>query len=263
VATFPENLQKTVKLQYMKDKSHNAVCIQFSGGSDSSLTAYMAASEFDSVHLLTFRHFGHVNIENSRRSFAVLDKRFPNKFKHQIIDISETFEKIYYRKYFSNLFKYKTLLLQFTCFACQASFIIHIISYCIKNKIVQVRDGANTEYEEASPMQMRRVKEEIRRLYADHGIVHASPVYDEYASDRSDYQLFRLGLREQPNIKDNPKLYKKYQGYCKFMPASTIWLHYWRQCKGFPEDVQKQTLEHWIEEVNYIKQLIEYKIGSQ
>jgi len=246
----------------MKNKSHNAVCVQFSGGSDSSLTAYRAASEFDAVHLLTFRHFGHVNIENSRQSFAALDKRFPNKFKHQIVDISKTFEKIYYRKYFSNLFKYRTLLLQFTCFACQASFIIHSIGYCIKNKIVQVRDGANTEYEEASPMQMRRMKEEIRRLYADYGIVHYSPVYDEYATDRSDYQLFRLGLREQPDIKDDPELYKKYQGYCKFMPASTIWLHYRRLCKGFPEDVQEKILSHWHEEAAYFHQLINYKISS-
>ena len=234
----------------------DAVCVQFPGGSDSSLTAYRAASEFDSVHLLTFRHFGHVNIENSRRSFAVLDQRIPGKFMHEIIDISDTFEKIYYRKYFLNFFKYRTLLLQFTCFACQASFIIHTINYCLRNKIFHVRDGANTEYEEASPMQMRELKEEIKKLYAYYGIIHASPVYDEYRNNRSDHQLYRVGLRDKPNIKDDPRLYKKYQGYYKFMPASTIWLYYRRQSKGFPEDVQEKTLEHWCDEVEVFKKLI-------
>ena len=124
-------------------------------------------------------------------------------------------------------------------------------------------DGANTEYEEASPMQMRIVKKEIKRLYKDYGIIHSSPVYEEYAQDRSDNQLFRLGLREQPDIKDNPQLYKKYQGYCKFMPASTIWLRYRKKCNGFPGDVQELTLKHWVEEMHYFKQLIEHEISSQ
>lgn len=235
----------------------NAVCVQFSGGSDSSLTAYKAASEFNSVHLLSFRHFGHVRIENSKRSFAILNQRIPGKFRHEIIDVSDTLEKIYYRKYLPNLFKYKTLLLQFTCFACQASFIIHTISYCLKNKIADVMDGANTEYEEASPMQMRKVKEEIKRLYAHYGIMHVSPVYEEYASDRSDYQLYRLGLRERANIKDDPKLYKKYQGYCKFMPASTIFLRYRTECPGYPEDIQQSMLAHWKGEVCFFRSLID------
>jgi hypothetical protein len=119
-----------------------------------------------------------------------------------------------------------------------------------------IRDGANTEYEEASPMQMRKVKAEIKILYEDYGITHASPVYDEYRNNRSDHQLYRVGLRDKPNIKDNPMLHKEYQGYCKFMPASTIRLHYRRQCKGFPEDVQEKTWQYWCDEIKFLKKLI-------
>lgn len=242
-----------------KGVNENCVCVQFSGGSDSTLTAYKVSQEFAQVHLLTFRHFGHIDIENSRRSFTKLDKKFPGKFYHSIIDVDDIFERIYYHQYLKNFLKYRSLLLQFTCFACQAAFQISTIIYCKKNNIFHVRDGANTEYEDASPMQMIEVKKEIKRFYTFYGIIHDSPIYDEFDTDRSDNQLFRLGLREQPNIKNNPQLYKKYQGYCKFMPASTIWLRYQKKCKGFPDVVQKLTLKHWIEEINYFKQLIAYK----
>jgi len=242
---------------------HDAVCILFSGGSDSSLTAYRAASKFETVHLLTFKHFGHISIENSRRSFSALNAALPGKFIHNIIRIDDTFLRIYNRNYFKNLFKYGTLTLQFTCFACQASFIIHTIIYCLKNGIRYVWDGANTEYEEASPMQIKTVKEQIKKFYADYGITHESPIYEEYETARSDFQLYKLGLREKPNIKDDSVLYKKYQGYCKFMPASTIWLHYKKLCRSFPKDVQKDILQHWNEYMDYFRKLINLEMPKK
>ena len=134
--------------------NHKSVCIQFSGGSDSSLTAYRMSLEFDKVHLLTFRHFGQIGIENSRRSFEILNEKFPGKFTHNLIDVSDLFRKIYYRRYLRNILKYRTLQMQFVCFACQACFHVQTIIYCLKNGIFDVRDGSNTEYEEASPMQI-------------------------------------------------------------------------------------------------------------
>ena len=244
----------------MGNQDKRSVCVQFSGGSDSSLTAYRMAQEFDRVHLLTFKHFGQKNIENSRMSFGVLNEKFPGKFQHQIINVSELFSTIYNRNYFKNLIRYKTLQLQFICFACQASFHIKTIAYCKKNDILDVRDGSNTEYEEASPMQIKIVKEEIRKLYASYGILHDSPVYNEHESSRSDYQLFQLGLRNRPDIKDDDELYKKYQGYCKYMPGGVIFLNYWKLCKGFPEQIQIKMKEHWLEEVSFLKHMIQKEL---
>lgn len=241
----------------MKNK---AVCILFSGGSDSSLTAYRMSLEFDKVHLMTYKHFGQTAIENSRTSFAVLDQKFPGKFIHTITDVSSMFTQIYNRNYMRNLLKYKTLQLQFVCFACQACFHINTIIYCKKNNISDVRDGANTEYEEASPMQIPMVKKEILKLYARYGITHASPIYDEHENFRSDHQLFDLGLRPQKNIKDDRQMYRKYQGYCRFMPGSVIFLNYWRRCEGFPEKIQKKMRQHWLEEVDFLAHLIDQGI---
>ncbi len=241
----------------MEVNNSKSVCVQFSGGSDSSLTAYRMSLEFDKVHLLTFRQKGQLSIENSKKSHAVLNEKFPGKFTHTMIDVNDMFVHIYNRRYLRNLLKYRTLQLQFHCFACQACFHVNTIAYCLQNGIHDVRDGANTEYEEASPMQIEIVKKEIKKLYAYHGITHDSPVYDDYDNDRSDHQLYRLGLRPQPNIKDDPVMYKAYQGYCRYMPAGVIFLNYWKNCKGFPEKVQLMMREHWLEEVDYFKTLIQ------
>lgn len=215
---------------------------------------------FDSVHLLTFRHFGHISIENSRLSFAGLDEKIPGKFVHAIIDVDDIFEKIYYHRYVRNLLKYRSLLLQFTCFACQASFQVATIVYCYKNNINHVRDGANTEYEDASPMQMMEVKKRIKKFYASFGITHDSPIYSEYETDRSDHQLFQLGLREREDVKGDPELYKKYQGYCSFMPGSTLFLRYRTRCEKYPHDVQALTHTHWLEEEEFFREVIDKKI---
>ncbi|MCK5099332.1 MAG: hypothetical protein KAR45_14580 [Desulfobacteraceae bacterium] len=241
-------------------KNQKKVCIQFSGGSDSSLTAYRMSLEFEEVHLLTFKQFGHVNIENSKKSFKILDEKYPEKFKHTHINVSDLFEKIYHHNYIRNLLKYRTLQMQFACFACQACFHIQTIIYCLNNDIFDVRDGANTEYEEASPMQIKKVKKEIKKLYSDYGIMHDSPIYDEHETKRSDHQLFELGLRPQPNIKDDIEKYTEYQGYCKFMSGSVLFLNYWKRCKDYPEKVQSKMWEHWLEEVDMFKSLIDEKI---
>jgi len=120
-----------------------------------------------------------------------------------------------------------------------------------------VRDGANTEYEEASPMQIEIVRKEIKNLYAEYGINHDSPVYSEHENDRSDHQLYKLGLRPQANIKDDQSMYKAYQGYCRYMPSGVIFLNYWRSCEGFPEKVQLKMREHWLEEVAFFKKTID------
>ena len=240
--------------------NQRAVCIQFSGGSDSSLTAYRMSLEFGKVHLLTFKQFGLIDIENSKKSFAILNEKFPGKFKHTLIDVSDMFLRIYNRHYFRNLIKYRTLQIQFVCFACQACFHVQTIIYCLENGIRDVRDGANAEYEEASPMQIPIVKKEIVKLYADYGITHDSPVYEEHKTDRSDHQLFKLGLRPQANIKDDIEMYKAYQGYCRFMPGGVLFLNYWKRCDGFPEKVQLKMREHWLEEVDFLKSLIRQNI---
>ena len=70
---------------------HSSVCVQFSGGSDSSLTAYRMSLEFDKVHLLTFMHKGQIDISNSKKSYSILNEKYPGKFIHKMIDVNDMF----------------------------------------------------------------------------------------------------------------------------------------------------------------------------
>ncbi len=124
----------------------------FFRGAASSPTAYRMSLAFDKVHLLTLWHTGQLEIENSKNGFAVLKEKYPGRFLHRMIEVNDMFMKIYKRNYIQNPLKYRTLQPQFLCFSCYACFHVNTIVYCRENKIFDVRDGAKTEYEEASPM---------------------------------------------------------------------------------------------------------------
>lgn len=114
----------------MPDFKGTNVCIQFSGGSDSSIQNVTAIRSCSSVDL--FKHAGHMAIENSCKSFKLLNDKKPNTFEHTFIAINSMFLELYNRKYIKNLIKYRTLQMQFTCFVCQACFHINTIIYCLK-----------------------------------------------------------------------------------------------------------------------------------
>ena len=244
----------------MAKENKNDVCVLFSGGTDSSLVSYRSSFEFDTVHLLTFTHSFHFDIEKSEIMYNFLNEKLPGKFKHVLIDVDDMLLKIHKKNLFKNLVKYKSINLIFGCFACQACFHLNTIIYCLKNDIHHVRDGANTEYGEYSPMQIKIVIDEIDKLYTAYGIIHTSPVYHEHDHVRSDHQLFDLGIVPERNIKDNMNTYLKYQGLCKLGSCSAVSLYYLKRCQGYPYTVQKKIREHWIEEVPFFKSIIEENI---
>ena len=57
-------------------------------------------------------------------------------------------------------------------------------------------------------MQIPIVKKEIVKFYEDYGITHESLIYEEHENVKSDNQLFELGMRPQPNIKNDIDMYK-------------------------------------------------------
>lgn len=245
----------------MNNGSQHSVCILFSGGSDSSLVAYRMSLEFEKVHLLTLTHSFQFDIGKSAIGFSFLDKKFPGKFKHVFIDINEILMQVYKHNYFKYLLKYRTLNMLFGCFACQAAFHASTIIYSIKNNIFDTRDGANIEYGDFSPMQVEIVNTEMKKLYADYRITHDSPIYHEHQKNRSDHQLYELGLRPEANVKSDTNTYLKYQGFCKLGSCSAVASYYLKHCKGYPESVQMRIKEHWIEMVPFLKNLINQKLG--
>ena len=151
----------------------------------------------------------------------------------------------------------------FGCFICQASFHIRSIVYCVKNNIFNVRNGANTEYSDASPMQIEIVMKEISKFYSDYGITIDSPIYNLHEEKRSDHILFELGLRKERNVKGDAETYKKYQvGTCKLGSCGGLGVQYWKRKNGYPKIVQTKLRKHWLEEIPYYKSLIDEEVNS-
>ena len=256
----------------MGTQSLPKACVQYSGGTDSTYVAYLASLEFEKVHLISFYHsymFAEskkknkiVAIEKLKLSFDILTKKFPGKFQLVYIDIDDLLRQIANRQHFRNLIKYRTINMFFGCFKCQACFHVKTIAYCLKNNIYHVSDGANTEYGEISPMQIKIVMDEIDKLYKEYGITHTSPIYYEHGEKRSDHLLYELGLRPERNIKGDEKTYTKYQGYCKLGACGGVGQQLWKRSKGYPEIIQTKIKEHWIEEVPFIKSLIDNELKS-
>jgi len=90
----------------MINKSKN-VCVLFSGGSDSTLTAALLAKDFKNIHLLTFKFSGIVLPEKSSVNAMRLKNFFKNtNFLHKIIDVDKYFKNFYYEKFFTYFKKY-------------------------------------------------------------------------------------------------------------------------------------------------------------
>ena len=182
----------------------NECCIQFSGGSDSTLVAFLAAKKYDITHLLTFEHYGMKNIFYSKKNLYILKKRFPNKtFVHHIIDINKIYCKVYSNKHFRNIFKYNLLLIYNISGASKFSMHIRTILYCLENNINYAYDGANQEYENIDPAQTSYILPLIKKLYNHYGIHFENLIYYNHYSSRSDERLFKEGIFNYDKIKED------------------------------------------------------------
>ena len=194
-------------------------CILFSGGSDSTLVAFLAAKKHRTIHLLTYKHRGNSNADNSKKNVALLKKRFGNaKFIHKIIDIEKLFNKIYSHNRLKNIIKYKFtykfIFLYNLCGACKFSMHIKTITYCIKNNIKYVYDGANTERDKEDPSQMLSVLPLIKKLHNHYNIKFKNLIYYNHSIERSDQRLYNEKFFTESNVKDDNKKTLEIQASC-------------------------------------------------
>ncbi len=157
--------------------SDRSIVVLYSGGTDSTLAAALAAEEFDRIHLVSYKRFGVSSIENSRINAKMLVDRYgEEKVSHSIIRIDRLFKFISYERYFYNLFKFGFQNLS-TCGFCKLAMHMRTIKYCLDHNIKYVSDGAN-EGMSIFPAQMRPVLDDIRAMYRHFGISFFNPIFD-------------------------------------------------------------------------------------
>jgi hypothetical protein len=183
----------------------NSIAILFSGGSDSTLAAVLAAERFKRVYLITYSHpfmFFHDKVRINARN---LKNAFPdNEFLEYHGQITSLFRHLYFSNFLKYLRTHRTMMVSWICGACKIAMHLKTIQFCKTNGISHVWCGAHEESSAIFPAQMEPVIEDTKRLYAGSGIVYESPVY---RLGRTDHVLRDRGILDQGDIKDQHLIY--------------------------------------------------------
>jgi hypothetical protein len=186
----------------MKDK----VCIQFTGGKDSTLLAALMAREYEKVFLLSFRNSMIVDLDKIPVNVGKLKNLMgEDKFEHTIMENEPLMRKIYSSHWRQDLQKYQSYSANNICGPCRLAMITHTIVYCLNHGIRAVRDGANRTGFDLS--QQVWSLELIQAFYQEFGIDYDFALYK---SSRNDIDLLKLGLAADP-----PIIFYRSQPLCK------------------------------------------------
>lgn len=200
------------------------IALQYSGGTDSTAAAVLAAGHFKRVHLLTYHHSGLHRIENSMHNIARLRRAFPDvEFRQLILDVDGLFRSVTYSNYVANLREYGLFNLG-TCGFCKLSMHLRTLVYCLEYGIKEVADGANVNSSHF-PAQMAEVIIEVRKMYHRFGITYSNPVFEYHFPGDIDW-YHKLGL---PALADRPEgkrhtVQEKTGDPTKSLPPGASWV---------------------------------------
>ncbi len=161
----------------------DAIAVLYSGGTDSTLTAYKAGERAERVHLLTYRRLGMVRVENSDTNVAALRERLgAERFvRPPLMPVDRLFRHVSYERYLRDVLRHGFMVLT-TCGLCKLAMHLRTLVYCHDHGVSTVWDGANHNMT-IFPAQMVEVMVQMRELYAMAGVRYESPVF-EYDDDQ-------------------------------------------------------------------------------
>lgn len=191
--------------------------VLFSGGTDSTLAAYLVGCEVEEVTLLTFDPGFIFFLENAKRHVPLLEKKLgPGRVKHVIQPIRPLIDKILLGDKKGDWDKYGFNLTALVCLGCRLAMHAAAIIYNLENGIPVIADGS-IEKQSTIPEQLESfVLRNRHELWGRFGIRHFSPIYREPDSDR---RLDDLGLSLKPQLKQQFVLFDS-QPTCPFgVPA--------------------------------------------
>ena len=184
----------------------SAVCIQFTGGKDSTLLAALMAQRFERVHLLSFYNPLIVDLDKVSLNVKKLELVYGgNRFAHTFIDNEGFLKHLYIGHWFRDIRKYKTYAANNVCNSCRLSMISHTIVYCLQNGIACVGDGANRTGFDLSQQEWSLPL--LKNFYKEYHIDYDCLLYD---ASRNDIDLLKLGLSA-----DKPLILYRSQPLCQ------------------------------------------------
>lgn len=258
----------------------NDIAVLYSGGSDSTLTAYKAAQRSPRVHLLTFRRFGMVHVERSETNIPRLRERCgPERFvRPPMASIDSLFRHVTYEHYLPDLLRHGFYTLT-TCGSCKVAMHLAALVYCLDHGVRTVWDGAN-RHMVLFPAQMPGVIDRLRTLYASAGILYENPVfhYEDnqglnfgsflYGLGKRDAErlrdptrrttgreLYEAGILPDPEVKGTP-YDKQIQGRCYQFVLFNLWARWYALERGDLETYQSRVLAYYQEKLDRMQRLV-------
>jgi 7-cyano-7-deazaguanine synthase in queuosine biosynthesis len=179
--------------------------VLYSGGADSTMTAFLVGKQHLPLHLVSFKHRymsqtdkSSVNVKRLRAIFG------EDSVIHTWIDMDPLWRVLTSAKY--STFKEWGLfnIVIKSCVSCKAAMHLSTLNYCEQHQIKLVADGAHPSGAHLFPEQSREGIEFMHGFYESHGIGYQNPVYN---IERPDFELFQQGVTEKQNTKDEHLYY--------------------------------------------------------
>jgi cysteine desulfurase len=167
--------------------------VLFSGGVDSTYITTKTADQFDKLILMTYRVPGMAGVERSRKMAEQLQRLFPGKLEHRLIDIRDFVnerrggvvecirDNVRYKFFYS------------WCMGCKVSMHLFTMDYCKEQGIEVVMDGSNF-YDAHALEQHKSVKDLLSEVYRSRGVEFVTPHYFEArvtTEQRADLEFLR------------------------------------------------------------------------
>lgn len=177
--------------------SPSAILCLYSGGSDSTLAAALAAHRSSQVLLLTLKRFGLFEPKRAAHNAAYLQSHFPQvQFEHRFESFEEEYKLLAHDKKFQVGSK-QDLRNASMCGICKLGMHWRTIKLCKELGITTVFDGS-VKSSRIFPEQNRLIMlEELEKLYWKNGIQYENPVFELNTQE----QLFQMGIMPSSQIK--------------------------------------------------------------
>jgi hypothetical protein len=201
------------------------VSLFYSGGADSTYSAYLLAQEFDRVHLLSFAHDAIANLHKPKINSDRLRQRFGDKIVHRVIDGNDIWKQLYLAEYDKDLGKYGAFMNTGACECCYLSWNAIAVVYNKRNGISNLAVGIDRDHSGFMYSATDEGIEAMRRFHAGYGIHYFMPVYDE---PQTDVKLYELGITSEEHTKRPYQFYttSTTQGTCEFGLGHRLYAQY-------------------------------------
>jgi hypothetical protein len=128
------------------DGQGQQVSLFYSGGADSTYSAYLLAQAFDRVHLLSFTHDGIANLHKPKINSDRLKARFGDKIVHHVIDGNDIWRRLYLAPFKQDLARYGAFMNTGACECCYLSWNAIAVVYNKRNDISNLAVGIDRDH---------------------------------------------------------------------------------------------------------------------